>query len=317
MKKKKKRYSISNNKNKKVLSIKSNTLNLSKKKKNHMKFNNIIKTNDDFENSGSNSKIKIKNTDNMISSDNKNIDFLEINKKKINNNNEIMKLNYYELNNLTYKEALKLDKRSYLEYYFSLLKIKQLLIFTFYTNSDYNSRIIKIILFFFSFALYFTINALFFNDSTMHKIYVDRGNYNFLYQIPQILYSTIISSLITIIVQFLSLTEKNILTLKKEKKDINEKASKILKCLTIKFFLFFILCFIFLILFWFYLTCFGAVYKNTQIHLIKDTLISFGLSLLYPFGINLIPGIFRVPALKSKKKNKKCIYKISKILQII
>ena len=52
-------------------------------------------------------------------------------------------------------------------------------------------------------------------------------------------------------------------------------------------------------------------------HLIKDTLISFGLSLFYPLLINLAPGIFRMPALSNKKKNKKrdYLYGMSKILQ--
>ena len=62
------------------------------------------------------------------------------------------------------------------------------------------------------------INALFFNDSTMHKIYIDEGNYNFIYQIPQIIYSSLISNIISILIKFLALTEKNILELKKEKK---------------------------------------------------------------------------------------------------
>ena len=43
---------------------------------------------------------------------------------------------------------------------------------------DYNSMIIKIFLFSFSFGLYYSINALFFTDETMHKIYVDHGIYN-------------------------------------------------------------------------------------------------------------------------------------------
>jgi hypothetical protein len=62
---------------------------------------------------------------------------------------------------------------------------------------------------------------------------------------------------------------------------------------------------------------FGTIYKNTQLHLIKDTLISFGLSLIYPFGINLLPGLFRIPSLSDKKGKRKYIYSISKILQMI
>ena len=109
---------------------------------------------------------------------------------------KILEYNDYELNNLEYQKALEIDKRKYLEYYISLVKRKQIIIFTFYTNDDYNSKIIKISLFLFSFSIYFTINALFFNDSTMHNIYEAKGSYNFIYQIPIILYSTIISAII-------------------------------------------------------------------------------------------------------------------------
>ena len=61
---------------------------------------------------------------------------------------------------------------------------------------------------------------------------------------------------------------------------------------------------------------FGAVYRNTQNHLINDTLISFGLSLIYPFGINLLPGLCRIPALSNQNKNK-YLYNLSKFINII
>ena len=62
---------------------------------------------------------------------------------------------------------------------------------------------------------------------------------------------------------------------------------------------------------------FCAIYKNTQIYLIKDTLISFVLSLLYPFGIYLIPGIFRIPALSDRNNKRICLYNFSILLQMI
>ena len=62
---------------------------------------------------------------------------------------------------------------------------------------------------------------------------------------------------------------------------------------------------------------FCAIYVNTQLHLIKDTLISFGLSLLYPFGINLMPGIFRIPSLSNPKNKRSYLYSLSKIVQLI
>ena len=51
--------------------------------------------------------------------------------------------------------------------------------------------------------------------------------------------------------------------------------------------------------------------------LIKDTLVSFGLSMLYPFGLNLLPGFFRIPALRAKNNDKKLMYKISGLIALI
>ena len=266
-----------------------------------------------------NSKLELKDSENRIGNHKKNtfrMLFMDNNKDK---NDQIKINNYsdYELNTLSYEKALEIDKRTYFQFYFSLLKQKHLLIFTFNSNNDYNSKIIKICLFFFSFALYYTVNSLFFNYSTMHKIYQDKGTFNFIFQLPQIIYSTLISGIINIIVKSLSLSQNNIIELKKEKKNITQKVKRILKCLKIKFVFFFILSFLFLFSFWYYLSSFCAIYINTQGHLIKDTLISFFLSLIYPIFLNLLPGFFRIPALRSKKKSKKCLYLFSKIIQII
>ena len=231
---------------------------------------------------------------------------------------DIMAYNDDEMNNLSYKLALEYDKRTYCEYYLSLIKTKHILIFSFYNNeNDYNSQIIKMDLFFIGFIIDVFINTLFFSDDTMHKIYEDEGTFNFIYQLPQIIYSTLISTALNILIQMLALSEDTILDFKKNKrkKNLNERVKKLKKVLRIKFILYFIICIILLIFFWYYLSMFCAIYSNTQNHLIKDTLISFGLSLLYPFGIYLLPGIFRIIALSSNKR--KCIYKICLILQMV
>ena len=102
-------------------------------------------------------------------------------KTTVKNKNEIVLFfNDYELNSMSYNISLKYDKRTYFEYYFSLLRTKHLLIFSFCSKKDYNSNIIKINLFFFSLALYFTINTLFYTDSTIHDIYEESGVFNFI-----------------------------------------------------------------------------------------------------------------------------------------
>ena len=193
------------------------------------------------------------------------------NQKNNTNINEFLVQKDFELDLIEYKEALIKDKRTYCEYYLSLLKNKHPLIFSFATYIDYNLYIVKIFLFFFSFSLNLTVNALFFNDDTMHKIYEDKGKFNFLYQIPQIIYSTLISIIISIIIKKLALSQKKIMEIKKEKnKNILDKKyyQKLLKNLKIRFVLFFIISFLILLFFLYYITCFCGVYINTQTHLI-------------------------------------------------
>ena len=98
-----------------------------------------------------------------------------------------------ELNYLNFEEALKYDKRTFCQYYIYMLHIKNLLLFSFYPIQDYNIKIIKILLFFLFFDVYFAINSLFFNKKTIHQIYKDKGEYNLIYFLPQIIYSFIIS----------------------------------------------------------------------------------------------------------------------------
>ena len=238
----------------------------------------------------------------------------------VNSNNinlsKIMDKKDFELNYLNYKEALRFDKRNYCEYYTSLLKNNHPIIFSFFCYNDYNSNIIKFFLFFFSFSLDISVNALFFNDETMHKIYEDKGVFNILYQLPQTLYSTLISRFIDTLIKNFALSQDNIVYFKnKEKINIEKKYRILLRILKFKFFVFFIITFSILLLFWYYITCFCGIYVNTQNHLIKDSIISLIISLIIPFFLYFIPGIFRIPSLKMKKYNHDILYKFSLILQ--
>ena len=247
--------------------------------------------------------------------------FTENTKNKQNEiRNKIDNDNDYELNSLSYKDALMHDKRTCCNYYISLIKYKQIIVFTFCSFNDYNSGIIKKMIFFISFALHYTINALFFDDTTMHQIYLDQGKFNFSYQFTKIIISSASSTFILrIMLQTLVLTDNNILQVKYQstKKLALKKKLEVLKYINVKFAIFFLLNFILLILFGFYLTCFNGTYENTQIYLIKNTFISFGFSLLYPFIINIFPSIIRIISLDVRAKNKSCLYTTSKLLQIL
>ena len=222
------------------------------------------------------------------------------------------------MNDLDCEEVAKIDKRTFFEHYISLIKTKHILFVTFSPNSDYNHITIKICFLLFNFVLNYTINTLFFTDSTMNKIYEDEGIFNFIYLLPKMVYSIILSSIIIFFIRKLSSANNDILNIKKNNDikecEIDVKLQKLIKYIQIKYLLFFIFSFIFLILFCYYISCFNAVYKNTQSILIKDTLISFGFSILYPFIIYLISSAIRTLSLHKSYKMLECIYKFSKVL---
>ena len=167
------------------------------------------------------------------------------------------------MNNLDYINAIKFDKRTFINYYVSLLKRRHLILFSFFPINDYNLSSIKISFFWLSFSTYFTINGFFFDDSTMHQIYKDENKYNFISQISIILYSSLISSTISILFKLLALTEDNLFSIKVEKqKNVLKKSKKVRKFLNIKLIIYFILGHIFLFFYWFFISCFCVIYIN-------------------------------------------------------
>ena len=142
-------------------------------------------------------------------------------------------MNDYELNHLGYKLALIYDKRTYIQYYCSLLKKKNLIFFTFMPGNDYNLITLKLSLFLLSFSLYFTINCFFFTDKTMHKFYLDYND--FIHQIPPILYSSFISSIINMICVFTYTPQKHDIKYQQNKSRIVLEIKKIINLIIIHF----------------------------------------------------------------------------------
>ena len=235
---------------------------------------------------------------------------------KIENNQIDGTYNDYELFSFSYKDALIYDKRTFFEYYISLIRTKHPIIFSFIPMKDYNSILIKISLFLLFFAITYTINALFFTEKKIHKIYENGGIYNYSFFLPEILCSFILSHLLYNILRAVSLSEKNIVDIKNNIQN-DKKIKQIKKLIQCKYIFFYVIGLIFLFFFWYYLSSFCAVFKNSQIYLIKNTLLSLLFSLIYPLFINIVPCTFRLISLKDLNKNKECLYKSSKFIYII
>ena len=290
----------------------NNRLNIEVEHSNH--FNIVSKSDLKISNANiiiKNDKINNNNDENIVVYNNKN--------KGTDFNDKMIDMKEFEIYSLTYKETLEsVKKRAFCQYYFYLIKIKIPFLFAFYPIDDYNIKIIKICLFFLFFCIYFSVNKFFFNESTIHQIYKDGGKYNFSYFLPKILYSFIISYISTSVIKYFSLSERILLEIKREELNkVKDKIDRIKVCLFIKNILFFIIGIVFLILFWFYLSSFCAVYQNAQVYLIINTFISIGISLIYIILFNLLPSLFRNISLKNESSRNIIFYKISKIIQLM
>ena len=228
-------------------------------------------------------------------------------------------LDDFELNNLEYIEAIEHDKRNFIKTYWSILKREHIIIFTFFIRNDYNLVHIKFSRFFFLICTDMAMNVFFFTDDSMHKVYKNYGKYDIIQQIPQIIYSTIVSQVLELILCYLSLTDKHFYQIKEvENAQKNlEIIFKILRCVQFKLAGFYIFTFIFFVFYWYLVASFCAVYQNTQITFIKDSISSFLFGLLYPFILYIFPALLRYLALKDRiKKRFKIIYAISDIIPI-
>jgi len=293
----------------------SNSLNEIISKNNVKKLNKMRTNNTNFNDSHKILKYKLhsKFSKNKISKNKNNINFID---KIILFYSKIERKKYFtedELNSLKYEYALEIDNRSYLQFYWSLLKQNHLIIFTFFVHKDYNIFLFKFGLFIISIGLFLFMNALFFQDDSLYKIYEDEGEYNFVYHIPQMIYSVILSQVISFLLENLSMFQNQFINIKEKinLKEIKEEIQQVKKSIKKRCFLFLIIGIILLFGFWYYLSVFCAVYYNTQIPLIKNNIISFISSMLYPLFLNLIPGVFRIYSLQYKVK---CQYIFSKIL---
>ena len=268
------------------------------------------------------------NNNNINKRNKKNLDtdLIDENNNKNKNDSSIQKIiskikivyTDYELNNFEYKYAILHDKRSFGEYYCSLIKEKNIILFSFCPRKDYNSIIIRSSIFSLSFSIYYAVNFAFFTDEILHKIYEDGGKYDVLYFLPEIIISFVISYYLTAIIKLIFLSERNIAKVRQQSSlskayYFSEKARK---NLVIKYIIYFILGLGFLFLFWMLLSSFGAVYPNTQMFIFKNALISFAMALVYPFFIYIFPCVLRMCSLNSSQKDNECVYKISKLLQM-
>ena len=115
-----------------------------------------------------------------------------------------------EINEMSYELSLIYVKRNYIQSYFSLIKNYQLFMFTFIIKEKYNLFFVELLVFEFFISLLFIINLFLFTDSNFSYYYEKKGKYDFGYEFPKMLASSIICTVLNLGIKLLMYNQKRI-----------------------------------------------------------------------------------------------------------
>ena len=306
-------YSINSQNNKKEQSIKSqdNFLNIKKwedKKSRRM-----------FKQSKKKNKIKEIIKEKTIVRNDCEYHLIQINANNSKNNDPPEST--FILDNYDFEEAIKFDKRKFCKIYYICLIAKENILNICLLNSPLELKSLRFCMFIFVYSCDFALNTLFyFNDNISDKYYY-KGNQLFLFTLVNNISISIISLFLSYsletILQFFTNSKESTEELfreeeKKMRKDSKYKVSekrkkeilinikKIIKNLKIKILIFIVTELLIMLFFYYFVTSFCEVYKETQISWITDSFVSFLLSFPLEFANALLITILYKLAINKK-----------------
>ena len=223
-------------------------------------------------------------------------------------------LNDGEINELDYDNSVFHDNRNFIRLYYSFLKYNCIIIFTFFVYEDFNLNLVKYALLVFYALLYLTFSTAFFNNNTIHNIYINEGDYVITYHIWKIILAFILSLIfIKLIKWWITFYRRKSLRMKLLKRYTDAK-NEILRMIELYHFhlkIFFPISCALFILFWYYISTVCAVYRYSYWHLLLNWAFCAAFHMGYSIVLNIIPTIFRFFAIR---KEIKCLYTASQII---
>ena len=234
-------------------------------------------------------------------------------------NERILYYSDTEMNLFEYNNALQIDTRSPLRYYWSIILDNDILFYSFgLWNNDYTFSTVKIAFFIFSFNLILFINICFMSESDIYHLFEVQGKYIFKYYILKSSLSMLICIVIILFMKYLIFGINNIFSIRNFEKEVfEENVKKEIKSIHTKNIIFFVIGLVFNLFIWYFVICFCLVYVNNEIVLITNGLVTFAEIVLYPFILAIFSVIFRYTAINNEKANKKKLYEFNKYFEFI
>ena len=223
------------------------------------------------------------------------------------------------LDDMYYDDAVVKDKRNFREYFYEVIKERQMIAYIFIAEDPLKARTTKIMLFGLNIVLYFVVNGLFFSEDYISEVYNSTKKEKFFTffprSLPRFVYCTIVSIVISYITDLFFIEEKKIAGIYKREKDnkvvLKYKINELVKDIGNRYLAFIIIVYIILLISFYYLLCFNYVYPKTQVEWVKSSIVIFIIMQILSILSCLLEAGLRILSFKCKSEK---MYKISRLL---
>ena len=219
-----------------------------------------------------------------------------------------------ELNNIPYRQALRIDNRSFFEILFSVLANQIEIISLFLYRNPYSHYTLTISIYLFELLLDLTMNCFLYTDDVVSEKYHNDGNLSMFTSLSLSFISNIFSSIIVFLIAKLTnypdIIEAIIFNVKDQKKYI-ENIIRLFKYIKLRLGIFYFLQLSFILVMTYYLFIFCTVYHQSQGSIMVNYIVGACTSLAISAGLTLIISILRTLSIKYHYYQ---LYNISKYL---
>ena len=204
-----------------------------------------------------------------------------------------------------FDDTLDFEKRKYCEYFSEVFKNNQIFINTFCVHEILRPRSLKVLILILTIELYFTINALFYNDDYLSELFNSDEKESFFSFVPrrfnQFVYTSTLSGIISYLIGYFFIEEDKLRRIFLRNKEnnlklkydlallVNDIQKRFLGLIFLSLFLS-IICFV-------YISCFNIVYPYIRIEWIKSSIFILILMQIINFIISFLHCSFKYLAI--------------------
>ena len=206
-----------------------------------------------------------------------------------------------EINNIPYRQALRIDKRPFIKILISVLTNQIEVLSLFLYRHPYSHFTLTVSIYLFELLLDLTMNCFLYTDDVVSEKYHNDGNLSMFTSLSLSFISNIISSFaVFIIAKLTNYTEiiEAIITNVKDKKKYITNVVRLFKYIKLRLGFFYFLQLGFILVMTYYLFIFCTVYHQSQGSIMVNYIIGACISLAISAGLTLIISILRALSIK-------------------